>query len=1112
MDPSEEQQTPAPPAPAPAPEAPDKETMEAIRRRRLERLGGGGGSGSPAGGASTTDSSIGRPAISNKPPTPTASPSAVPPQEEARPPISITPLPKQTSSPSPAGSVAHNKRKASASEPDNNRTTASSATPPPLRKQANTPKPDESIEDYADRVLGTLFRITLDRNKTTDLNGHRLTYLEGLAAELESDGLPLKFSVDRLEEAIMEAAREVPHSKPLFGYLLPCWKRTARAIKSFRGGSALAAEKEQILKEARRLCFSNCIFALTIPDLFGRESNHHEDSLVPYLLKDVEHDSGLCMDFFSEAVSRLDEDDSIADLFTRAMVDISSKLSSLTMNDDYKAYVNALLTYTRFPRLLNALAQDPTFQMAQSAPGIEKNTLLGPFFRISPLQPEVTQVYFAGPRTMDKGRIQTSQNALQMTLTAHQSDLQTIINAFIRASPQSRNKVLDWFAFIVNANHKRRALQVDPREVSSDGFMVNVTVVLDYLCQPFMDSTFSKVERIDVNYFRRKPRVDIKDETKLNADQNQSDKFYATAVDGESNFITEIFFLTLAAHHYGSEAANAKMKQLDKDIKYYEKHLALMEAERPRLINRPDQLRLLETTLKRHIAVLEKSISLKYAIEGVLLEEKMQGRSLQFMRYVTVWLLRVASKDTKYAPDKQLKLPLPEQSPDEFSCLPEYALQDIVDNFKFIYRFIPRVMLSAVGEELVTLCVTFLESSQYIKNPYLKSALVTLLFSGTWPIYHLQKGVLGDLLTNTKFANDHLLHAIMKFYIECESTGAHTQFYDKFNIRYEIFQVIKCVWSNDHYKRQLTQSSKSNRQFFIRFVNLLLNDATYVLDEALSKFPKIHELQEKLRVGMQELSQEDRDRIAEELKTTESQATSYMQLVNETVSMMNLFTSTLGEAFTMPEIVTRLAGMLDYNLEILTGPKSRTLKVDNPDKYQFNPRTLLPQIVTLYVNLGFSQTFVEAVAGDGRSYKPELMNNVTEILEKKAMKVGPELEAWKKLTKRFEEAKKELDSLEMDFGDDIPAEFEDPIMGHLMKDPVKLPSRTIVDRSTIVQHLLSDMKDPFNRQPMTLEDLVPVDELRIRIEEWVEEKRREGRATREAAAAADAGDPMDTKE
>lgn len=312
---------------------------------------------------------------------------------------------------------------------------------------------------------------------------------------------------------------------------------------------------------------------------------------------------------------------------------------------------------------------------------------------------------------------------------------------------------------------------------------------------------------------------------------------------------------------------------------------------------------------------------------------------------------------------------------------------------------------------------------------------------------------------------------------------------------------------------------RSNRQFFIRFVNLLLNDATYVLDEGLSKFPKIHDLQERLRVPVEELSQEDRDRITEELKTAESQAASYMQLVNETVSMMKLFTSTLGEAFTMPEIVTRLASMLNYNLEILTGPKSRMLKVENPDKYHFNPRTLLPEIVGLYLNLGFSQTFIEAVASDGRSYKPELMDQVTYILRSKGMKTGPELVAWEKLTKKFEEAKKELDSLEMDFGEDIPSEFEDPIMGHLMKDPVRLPSRQIVDRSTIVQHLLSDMKDPFNRQPMTLEDLVPVDDLREKIEAWVEEKKREGRAAREkereqqaAGAGGGGGEPMDTGE
>lgn len=80
-------------------------------------------------------------------------------------------------------------------------------------------------------------------------------------------------------------------------------------------------------------------------------------------------------------------------------------------------------------------------------------------------------------------------------------------------------------------------------------------------------------------------------------------------------------------------------------------------------------------------------------------------------------------------------------------------------------RFVPQVIISTQIDELIVLCITFLRNSEYIKNPYLKSGLVSLLFHGTWPVYHRQKGVLGDALTGEKFANDHLLHALMKFYI-----------------------------------------------------------------------------------------------------------------------------------------------------------------------------------------------------------------------------------------------------------------------------------------------------------------------------------------------------------
>jgi ubiquitin conjugation factor E4 B len=72
----------------------------------------------------------------------------------------------------------------------------------------------------------------------------------------------------------------------------------------------------------------------------SRDPNPQHDTLVPYLLNEVDSENGLCMDFFGEAVARLDGDETIAPLFTKAMVDISNKLSTMNMNDDYKACVN----------------------------------------------------------------------------------------------------------------------------------------------------------------------------------------------------------------------------------------------------------------------------------------------------------------------------------------------------------------------------------------------------------------------------------------------------------------------------------------------------------------------------------------------------------------------------------------------------------------------------------------------------------------------------------------------------------------------------------------------------------------------------------------------------
>ena len=98
------------------------------------------------------------------------------------------------------------------------------------------------------------------------------------------------------------------------------------------------------------------------------------------------------------------------------------------------------------------------------------------------------------------------------------------------------------------------------------------------------------------------------------------------------------------------------------------------------------------------------------------------------MRYVIVWIMRLASR--KAIPGEPLSLPLPEEQPDVFKCLPEYFLEDITDNFKFITGNLPQILTPQQCEEIVQVCICFLRNSEYVKNPGVKSGLVTILCYG----------------------------------------------------------------------------------------------------------------------------------------------------------------------------------------------------------------------------------------------------------------------------------------------------------------------------------------------------------------------------------------------
>jgi ubiquitin conjugation factor E4 B len=129
------------------------------------------------------------------------------------------------------------------------------------------PRPAESLEDWENRVLSGVFGITLNPKITQDGHGNALHYLAGVQSDLEEQGEVVRVSTGVLEQAIVEVASNLQKRTPL-DYLLGCWKRVSRLFRSFKGAGAEDL-KYRIIKEARRLCMSYCIFAVTMPDMFG---------------------------------------------------------------------------------------------------------------------------------------------------------------------------------------------------------------------------------------------------------------------------------------------------------------------------------------------------------------------------------------------------------------------------------------------------------------------------------------------------------------------------------------------------------------------------------------------------------------------------------------------------------------------------------------------------------------------------------------------------------------------------------------------------------------------------------------------------------------------------
>jgi len=434
-------------------------------------------------------------------------------------------------------------------------------------------------------------------------------------------------------------------------------------------------------------------------------------------------------------------------------------------------------------------------------------------------------------------------------------------------------------------------------------------------------------------------------------------------------------------------------------------------------------------------------------------------------------------------------LPLPQETTPVFASLPEWIVDDIADFLLFALQYFPLVVVEHMDQNLMTFLLTAVCSPNHFKNPYLVSKLVEVLFVIN-PSVQDRTDTLFMRVMSHPISEEHLPSALMTFYTDVEQTGASSEFYDKFTIRYHISIIMKSMWESPVHKIAIINESKSGKQF-VKFINMLMNDTTFLLDESMEALKRIHEVQEEMQDKLKwtQQSMEQQQSRLRNLNQDERQCRSYLTLARETVDMFHYLTQDIQEPFLRPELADRLAAMLNYNLKQLCGNKCKNLKVRQPEKYNWDPKWLLSHLIDLYLHLD-STKLHEAVANDQRSFSHETFKDASLRMEKSLNRSIIHVEKFQALTQKTLEISLANAKKDEEY-EDAPDEFIDPMMCELMEDPVLLPtSGNVMDRKHIIRHLLSTPNDPFNRQPLTEEMLKPQIELKGRIDRWKEEKNK----------------------
>ncbi|XP_034241422.1 ubiquitin conjugation factor E4 A [Thrips palmi] len=975
-----------------------------------------------------------------------------------------------------------------------------------------------NLPDDINNLIQDIFHITASKNATSK----PLVYVEDTAATLETPGI---LDMNSLEQALFErllleepgnfvvaptslgnaAIHHHVIEKEVLTYLYDCHKQLIN-LQRFKKYKALVTMDELVIR--------NFVTALISPEIYGNQQLHiqfinifnNDDhlqrplvSLVNAIVNVTVQDSGT-----EGAIAVLSK------AFYPVLDEIKERFENSTLMTMNRNLMNLVGVFSSIPALAEILVHHSTPEAKEDGAAYG-DTLFGAILSTSCLPRSGIRYKPAEQFQFDR----SMEDSFWIGLKANSDFMHNVFFNLFKNDKKTKDMMLSWIGCCLHANASRGKLSnTHEMEMSvlaaltsvSDGFMMNLCGVLIRLCKPFINKN-EKLMKIDPTYCAvedQREGVHLKGMSKetclitLSSDSGISERPTARSY----NFLSDIFFMTHKALDLGFRVVFDKWMQINQELSRIQQQLETTQARLPETAQ----------TLRQ---MLESKMQRSLAMRCTLLEENNLRLLAEVCVATSEWLIQVAiqppftGEPETYAPinSRELFFPLPEYVPPTLSCVPEMLFENLACYMSMVRRFAP-IFLDDRGtsflEPLLSQVLVFMGNKTRMRNPHLRARLAECMESllphqerdEQIPGRFLPPSVHKEQLFKLHPHRAQIVRSLLDVFVGIEVTGESVAFEQKFNYRRPMYIAMDYLWGMEEQRavfKELAREAQENINavtppLFLRFINLLLNDAVFLLDEALANMALLRTMHTARDNGeWDNLPRAERQQNEGQLMHIGMLARFDNILGKETIHTLQYITTEVTSIFCDPSLVNRIAAMLNYFLTHLVGPEKKKFKVKDRQEYEFKPADLVMDICRIYVNLGKCDEFCLAVSQDGRSYSPSLFQQAEHVLVRigGGMLITDFMQVASRVAERALEQTAEEEALA-----EAPEEFYDPILSTLMVDPVILPSsKTTCDRSTIASHLLNDQTDPFTKAPLTMDQVIPDVELKERIEAWKTERR-----------------------